>query len=231
MGSMYTAFGGFMDLPNLMYVKHKLRQDAANFTKFDSLIKIPWIIKPVFGYLSDNVFIFGYRMKIYLILCSALHVVLCLFVALKEPEFEVFTWCVTGMNFSISFIDTLSEGISSVVTKLELNIQKMEKIIKERTSRESGIKLEPEDNIAKEDHASMKAFGNFNAIRGVVSTLNNFLGGLIAEGLGIREVNLISCIYPLLFSLFCFLGFNEQRVIIYELTNFFAEISFFVIHK
>lgn len=131
MGSIYSAIGGFMELPNLQYIKKTLQQDAIHFTKFDSLRQIPWVIRPLYGLMSDNFFPFGYRIKIYMALCAILHITLCIYVAVWQPKFEKFTLAVIGINICISIIDALSEGISSIVTKLDANISKLETRLRE----------------------------------------------------------------------------------------------------
>jgi hypothetical protein len=59
--SLYTATTYFFKLPNLHYIKGKLRKTAFDYTKFDSISRIPWIAKPLFGWISDSIYPFGFR--------------------------------------------------------------------------------------------------------------------------------------------------------------------------
>lgn len=116
------------------------------------------------------------------------------------------------MNVCLSMIDALAEGISSIVSKLDVNILKLETMLKERESKRIGLAFDKGDTIAKEDHASMKAFGNFSSVRGLISTVNNFSGGYVADGLSIKYVYYLSCLYPAVFLIYCGMFFREQKV-------------------
>jgi hypothetical protein len=37
-----------------------------------SFAAFPWVVKPLYGFLSDTVPIFGYRRRSYLVICGAL---------------------------------------------------------------------------------------------------------------------------------------------------------------
>ena len=48
---------------------------ALQVTAYFAVLNFPWVIKPVFGLVSDFVPLFGYRRKSYLILSNALAVI------------------------------------------------------------------------------------------------------------------------------------------------------------
>ena len=45
----------------------------------------PWVVKPLYGFISDTVPIFGYRRRSYLIICGILGEIACLWLQLVEP--------------------------------------------------------------------------------------------------------------------------------------------------
>lgn len=80
--------------------------------------------------------------------CAILHIALCLYVGLFKPEFGLFTLAVIGINVCLSTIDALAEGISSIVSKLDVNILKLETMLKERESQKIGLAFDKGDTIA-----------------------------------------------------------------------------------
>lgn len=59
--AIYSGMFLMIIYPNLYHVKTELGKKAADYTRFDSLTKIPWTIKPIFGWISDSFFPFKYR--------------------------------------------------------------------------------------------------------------------------------------------------------------------------
>jgi BT1 family len=59
--------GGLIAQPLSFYLKEVHGWTALQVTAFLAVFNFPWIIKPVYGVLSDFVPIFGYRRKTYLI--------------------------------------------------------------------------------------------------------------------------------------------------------------------
>ena len=55
--------------------KSYLKMDPDDMTKYMSLIHFPWTIKLIYGLLSDNVPIFGYKRKSYIIIMGILQFV------------------------------------------------------------------------------------------------------------------------------------------------------------
>ena len=53
-----------------------MKLSPSQISIINGIITIPWIIKPIWGYISDTVPIFGFRRKVYLIFLGILQ---CLF--------------------------------------------------------------------------------------------------------------------------------------------------------
>lgn len=58
---------------NYMY-KDDLKLQPFQVTKLNSLMYIPWIVKPFFGFISDSFRIWGYRRKPYLYIFGSIGV-------------------------------------------------------------------------------------------------------------------------------------------------------------
>lgn len=46
---------------SIHYIRSDLGKDAVDFTKFDSFTSLPWIMKPIWGWISDSFYPFRYR--------------------------------------------------------------------------------------------------------------------------------------------------------------------------
>lgn len=54
------------------FLKDDLHLDPAEAALLQGLSALPWLIKPLYGFISDGVPLFGYRRRSYLVLCGLL---------------------------------------------------------------------------------------------------------------------------------------------------------------
>ena len=54
------------------YFKDDLGLDPADLAIYTGFTSLPWLIKPVYGFLSDTFPLFGYRRRSYLVACGIL---------------------------------------------------------------------------------------------------------------------------------------------------------------
>ncbi len=79
---------------------------------FFLLSTIPWVIKPVYGLLSDFVPLFGRRRQSYFLLASALASLAGFALALAvEHGYWRLAWLYTAMGFGLAFCDVLADAI------------------------------------------------------------------------------------------------------------------------
>ncbi len=113
-GVVYFAQGTWY-LPNLsitFLLKDTFGLSAAQTATFFSLTVIPWLIKPVYGLISDFVPLFGRRRKSYFLLTSGLAATMGFILAL----FSSYTyWNVaiffTLMGLGLAFTDVLTDAL------------------------------------------------------------------------------------------------------------------------
>jgi MFS family permease len=102
--------GGLIAQPLNYFLKQVYGWTPVQVTASLTVLNLPWIIKPVYGVLSDFVPLFGYRRKAYLVLANATAVVACLWVtALAEPRWLVLALLITAYAMAIS--STLSGAV------------------------------------------------------------------------------------------------------------------------
>ncbi|XRB11863.1 folate/biopterin transporter [Pseudoscourfieldia marina] len=103
---------GALGMPRLAlsyFAKDTLHLAAAATSLFTSATYLPWLIKPLYGFMSDSVPIFGSRRKSYLVLCGALGTVSWLALAALPED--------TGVAPAIGLLvlTSLSAAVSDVV--------------------------------------------------------------------------------------------------------------------
>lgn len=110
---VYFAQGilGLSRLAKEYFVKDELHLSPAEASLIFSASSIPWLIKPLWGFISDSVPLFGYRRKSYLVLCGALGaaagVALCTVVSDVPGAAVAFTVGSLSTAFSDVVIDSI----------------------------------------------------------------------------------------------------------------------------
>ncbi|SFL74130.1 MFS transporter [Nitrosomonas communis] len=64
--------GGLISLPLNYYLKEVMQLNELGATNYLTILTIPWIIKPVYGLVSDFISLFGYRRKSWLLVLNVL---------------------------------------------------------------------------------------------------------------------------------------------------------------
>jgi MFS family permease len=77
---------GISRLAVSFYFKDELGLDPAELAIFAGFSALPWLIKPVYGFLSDTMPIFGYRRRSYLALCGIIGSIAWGTLAISHPS-------------------------------------------------------------------------------------------------------------------------------------------------
>jgi MFS family permease len=105
---------GMWYLPNqtITIVLKERGYSAGQVAMFFSISTIPWLIKPVYGLISDFVPLFGRRRKSYLLLTSALAAAAGLVLGLGvEPTYSWLAGLFTVMGLGLAFTDVLVDAL------------------------------------------------------------------------------------------------------------------------
>lgn len=95
--------GGLLSQPLNYYLKQVYGWTPLQITGYLTLFNIPWIIKPVYGLVSDFLPLFGYRRKSYLLLANAAAMIGFFLVSqLTVPDHLVFALMLTAYAMAIS---------------------------------------------------------------------------------------------------------------------------------
>jgi MFS family permease len=95
--------GGLIAQPLNYYLKQVFGWTPVQVTAYLTILNLPWIIKPVYGIVSDFLPLFGYRRKAYLVLANAAAAVAyCWVTQITAPSQLIFVLLLTAYAMAVS---------------------------------------------------------------------------------------------------------------------------------
>jgi MFS family permease len=95
--------GGLISQPLNYFLVKGLGWEADRVTEFLAILTIPWVIKPLYGLVSDFIPLFGYRRKTYLFLANGLAVGAYIWLAgMTAPSQILLALMLTAIGMAIS---------------------------------------------------------------------------------------------------------------------------------
>ena len=170
---------GLARLAVSFFLKDDLGLTPTEVAALTGIATAPWTIKPLFGFISDGLPIFGYRRRPYLVLSGLLGALSWLAMATIVHE----AWT------AIAFItlSSLSVAVADVI---------VDSLVVERARRES-----------QSDAGSLQSLAwGASAVGGIITA---YLGGLLLEYVDTRSVFGITATFPLIVSLVAWLIAEE----------------------
>ena len=182
-GSIY-----FLSIPNIFAIKIKGEGTIDGLIWFEILTNLPWLAKPLFGFLADIFSPFKKKMKSYIILLSIISIfamIKIIFLTSDEKfDYSNFRLNVCILQFAYGMIDALGEGLCVVLTQVEIK--------KNWLLKEIGIERSLGDQLVESESANSQKslynlkskikridFARFYLLREFVRCLSKFLGGFI----------------------------------------------------
>ncbi len=117
LATVYAVQGmqGLSSIPLLFYFKDVLHFNEAQLQYFNAITGIAWLVKPLFGFISDRFPIFGYRRKTYIILMALIAALSWWLLALMaHTGYNQYAALVLIFNFSslgYAFVDVVCDAI------------------------------------------------------------------------------------------------------------------------
>lgn len=109
------GMGGLSDIPLLFYFKDVLKFSEDQMQNFSAITMFAWLIKPLFGYISDRLPIAGYRRKSYMILMALVAASSWWILAwMTANGCNRYAYLVLIFNFSslgYAFVDVVCDGL------------------------------------------------------------------------------------------------------------------------
>lgn len=170
------------------FFKDVLKVVPSTLTQLLTIIQLPWMIKPLFGLISDILPICGYRRKVYIIICGLLNclswIIMAFFV---KSIFQSVVWLII-VNISISFSSVLGQAIIVEMSKSDSS----------------------NNTITKNDSNDLVSWYFVCKYCGVF--LASFLKGYLIEQYSIQMVFIVSACFPIV-TLISGLILYEERII------------------
>ncbi len=162
---------GLAQLAISFFLKDELALGPAQVSAFIGLAALPWMIKPLFGFISDGLPILGYRRRPYLILAGLLGMLAWLLLATVVHSAWAATAAIALSSLSIAFSDVIADSL-----------------VVERVHQES-----------HQSTGSLQSLcWGASALGGLITA---YLSGFLLEHFSNRTVFAITATFPLLISL------------------------------
>ncbi|OKH17760.1 folate/biopterin family MFS transporter [[Limnothrix rosea] IAM M-220] len=175
---------GILNLSRLavsFFLKDDLNLTPAKVAALTGLAAFPWVIKPLFGFLSDGFPLFGYRRRSYLVISGLLG---C-FAWFAMATFVETAWLAAAMII----LSSLSVAISDVI---------VDSVVVERARQESLDRVGSLQSLTW-------------AVSAVGSLITAYLSGWLLEQFSTRVVFGITACFPLLVSAIALLIIEQPR--------------------
>ena len=118
----YAGLCVISDLAVKYYFKDKKKVETANLTRILIIFKIPYLIKPLYGFFLDFFPIFGYKKKSYLFLCFLVNATSWYFFIISNDKNMYFSIiCLLFINISLSFTTVIGSAIQVDLSKMYEN--------------------------------------------------------------------------------------------------------------
>ncbi len=173
---------GLARLAVSFFLKDDLGLSPAQVAALTGVASIPWVVKPLFGFLSDGLPLFGYRRRPYLILSGFLGTIAWLALATLVNS----AWTATA----VILLTSLSVAISDVI---------VDSLIVERAREES---------VAKSGSLQSLCWG-CSALGGLITA---YLSGFLLEHMSSNTIFEITATFPLIVSAVAWLITEEKVV-------------------
>ena len=102
---------GLSRLAVSFYFKDNLHMDPAEMAIFTGFSTIPWLIKPLYGFVSDTFPLFGYRRRSYLMLCGVVGTVAWSSLCFGQPSAAWAALLLTLGSFGTACSDVVVDSI------------------------------------------------------------------------------------------------------------------------
>ena len=180
----------------IFYTKNVLNLSPEATTRINSIAFLPWSVKPLWGFLVDSVFPFRYRFKSHTTFVSLFNcLVMAVLIYQPKPHKDLLTVVLFLQIASISYIDSMAQGMTAMITKLIAKVKALE---------------DPDST----EVSPLRIFALYTSVKNLVRCVMTFVGGIIVERtaksyLLVSGFAQASC--PLVLCLLTLFVFREQR--------------------
>lgn len=195
--SVYFVQGalGLARLATTYYLKDDLHLNPAEAAALTGLTTLPWVIKPLYGFLSDGFPIFGYKRRSYLAIAGMLGSLSWVALSTVASDTTTALACILVGSASVAVSDVVADSIVVEKTRT-MSVSSSKRSPETTNSIEEGKSDEYGDTGVAGDLQSL-CWGSA-AIGGIMSA---YFSGSLLETLNPKSVFLITAAFPLLISI------------------------------
>ncbi|XP_065863285.1 folate-biopterin transporter 1, chloroplastic [Euphorbia lathyris] len=102
---------GLARLAVSFYLKDDLHLDPAETAVIAGFSSLPWLVKPLYGFISDSIPLFGYRRRSYLVLSGLLGAISWTMMATIVDSKYTVACCILLGSFSVAFSDVVVDSM------------------------------------------------------------------------------------------------------------------------
>lgn len=116
--AFFQGLDNFSEYAVNYFFKDYLIINPSTRSSIQAIVKLPWVIRPLLGLLTDFCPIYGYRRKIYLFICGLINVISWWFMAYVADTTFLTTVLLFMINFCVAFSSVIGEAITVEMTSL-----------------------------------------------------------------------------------------------------------------
>ena len=110
------------------FANYEARKKVIPTEKFLVLLatikRVPFFLNPIYAFVSDVFPVLGYRFKSFIIGCLFIQMVICVILfVLEDPSLGTLLVLDVMLNITSAFVNTLLEGMVTIVTKIDSKIR------------------------------------------------------------------------------------------------------------
>jgi len=199
--SFHSGICTLSDLAIQYFFKDELKLKPGNMSQILSISFIPWMLKPLFGLITDLIPIFGYRRKYYIILCGLLNIFCWLYMSFVATTLMESVITLFFINVAVAFSTVLGEAI---VVELS-NLDNLNFSINENHNENDKENLE-----TKKDHKAKDLISLFFILKHIGILVSSYLKGLLVDVMKIKNIFLISAFTPIMILIGGFIFTDEK---------------------
>ena len=202
---------GIARLAQSYLFKDTLHLGPAELSALSGLFVLPWTLKPLYGFLSDGIPLFGYKRKSYLILCGVIGTIAYGILG-YEPLWDHLSLATSTQgtvvalmvgSACIAFSDVVADGIVVTRTREIANRELQMRSLGDDDSHN----LLDESNSAKTAGGLQSLCWGASAIGGLLSA---YFSGSLLEVMSVRSIFGLTAILPFLVAIIS-TGIDEER--------------------
>lgn len=230
---------GLSRLAVSFFMKDELHLSPTDMAAIGGITSLPWLIKPLYGFLSDGIPIFGYKRRSYLIIAGILGCLSWLALGTIVTDTSSAVAAITLGSASVAVSDVVADSI--VVEKSRMltqgvttkdTISSLPTTIFDETGAEpieylgvidknnSDAQLDPEVNVAAGDLQSL--CWSAAAVGGILSA---YFSGSLLQTVSPKFVFTLTALFPLLISAVSFLIDEKAEVFQPSLKEFSSTVG------